>query len=267
MPGEGWTLETLHAHVEQRLDAMDKATALQGAEVLRRLDALNHVHERSDRVQNTYLPREVFDAFAKEQSSKADVLAAAIVKSQQDARTLAETLAKSTIGQASSLSQAIDKRTDAMDDRLGRVEKTYLPREVHDGYLKEQSSKADVLAAAIVKSQQDARTLAETLAKTTIEQAGQLSSALDKRTDAVDGRLSRVEKTYLPREVFDTAMGAWAQWRGQVDLKLQALEVSDSERLRLAGKGDQSRQLTFAVIFGVIGALVGVVGLVLALTQ
>lgn len=62
------------AVIEERLAGMDRvlrverhnvetALKLQAAEYERRLDVLNHSHQRADRVQTTYLPREVFDRF------------------------------------------------------------------------------------------------------------------------------------------------------------------------------------------------------------
>jgi predicted ATPase len=57
----GWTVDTLKALHEQRFTAMDKALALQSGELSRRLDILNHAHEKAVEVQHTYVPREVFE--------------------------------------------------------------------------------------------------------------------------------------------------------------------------------------------------------------
>ncbi len=193
-------------------------------------------------------------------------LAIAVEKTEQRVREQIAAL-KETLDNKVDTSAALTAANASKIAEVDRDRSKFATREIFDAYTQEQRARAEVLAAAIVKSQADARVVAEDLSKASIAQAAGLSLALDKRTDAVDERLARVEKTYLPREVFDGVIGAWIQWRGTVDLKLQALEVSDSERLRLAGQGNQNRQLTFAVIFGVIGSLVGVVGLILALTQ
>jgi len=200
------------------------------------------------------------------QAEAARQLAVAVDKTEQRVREQVDQL-KQTLEVRI---ETIGALTGSISEKVVQVDRDrhdYTSQELFDAYAKDQASRADVLAGAIVKGQQDARILAESLAKSTVEQASALSLALDKRTDAVDERLSRVEKTYLPREVFDSLIGAWSVWRGTVDLKLQALEVSDSERLRLAGQGNQAKQMNFAIIFGVIGAMVGVVGLILALTQ
>ncbi len=179
--------------------------------------------------------------------------------------------------QVGSLKEALEVRVDtsaaliaANAAKIAEVDRGrggYTSREIFDAHVSGQTTKAEILATAISKSQADARVVAEDLAKASIAQAAGLSLALDKRTDAVDERLARVEKTYLPREVFDGVIAGWIQWRGQVDLKLQALEVSDSERLRLAGQGNHTRQINSAIIFGIIGSLVGVIGLGLAAIQ
>jgi len=56
-----WTISTLKALVEQRFTDMDKALEIQTKELSRRLDSLNHAHEKAVEIQHTYVPREVFD--------------------------------------------------------------------------------------------------------------------------------------------------------------------------------------------------------------
>ena len=56
-------LAALKELVFARLDAMDKALTLAFSESSRRLDILNHAHEKAVEVQHTYVPREVFEAF------------------------------------------------------------------------------------------------------------------------------------------------------------------------------------------------------------
>ena len=62
-PESRWTVDTLKELIEQQFAAMDKALALKSEELSRRLDILNHAHERAVEVQHTYVPREVFEAF------------------------------------------------------------------------------------------------------------------------------------------------------------------------------------------------------------
>ena len=59
----GWTIDTLKAYIEARLDASDKALELRTSEIDRRLLILNHAHEQAVEVQATYVPRELFEAF------------------------------------------------------------------------------------------------------------------------------------------------------------------------------------------------------------
>lgn len=46
---------------EQKLLAAEKALQLQALEYERRLEALNHAHAEAVKVQNTYVPRELFE--------------------------------------------------------------------------------------------------------------------------------------------------------------------------------------------------------------
>jgi hypothetical protein len=67
------TIDTLKELMETRFEAIDVASELQRKELSRRLDILNHAHEQAVEVQNTYVPREVFDGY-KETTSKALLL-------------------------------------------------------------------------------------------------------------------------------------------------------------------------------------------------
>ena len=64
-----WTLETLKELMEQRFEAERRALEIQSTELARRLDILNHAHEEAVRVQNTYVPREVFEQYRAATSS------------------------------------------------------------------------------------------------------------------------------------------------------------------------------------------------------
>ena len=54
-------IQALDKEIKARLDAQDKALVIQSKETERRLDILNHEAERLRVMQDTYLPREVFD--------------------------------------------------------------------------------------------------------------------------------------------------------------------------------------------------------------
>ena len=65
-----WTVDTLKELLEQRFEAERRALDIQSAELARRLDILNHAHMEAVRVQNTYVPREMFEQY-REATSKA----------------------------------------------------------------------------------------------------------------------------------------------------------------------------------------------------
>jgi type IV secretory pathway TrbF-like protein len=59
-----WTIDTLKEHFESLLSERDKALDLQFKENSRRLDTLNHAHEKAVEVQHTYVTQEKFDDFS-----------------------------------------------------------------------------------------------------------------------------------------------------------------------------------------------------------
>lgn len=60
-----WTVDTLKELFETVLDERDKAIGIQSTELERRLNALNHAHERAVEVQHTYVTEEKFEDFVK----------------------------------------------------------------------------------------------------------------------------------------------------------------------------------------------------------
>ena len=61
----GWTIDTLKAHFDVQLIAIDKALQLQAAENKRRLDELNHEHARVAQAQQTYVSKDTWDGYVK----------------------------------------------------------------------------------------------------------------------------------------------------------------------------------------------------------
>jgi hypothetical protein len=65
MPEEIWTLPALKEHFEALLRERDKALDVKSAELARRLDDLNHAHQRAVEVQHTYVTEEKFNSFVE----------------------------------------------------------------------------------------------------------------------------------------------------------------------------------------------------------
>jgi len=59
-------------HLKEQLTWMDRALQLQAKEYERRLEALNGEAGRLREMQNTYIPREVFDRSMQQQNEKFD---------------------------------------------------------------------------------------------------------------------------------------------------------------------------------------------------
>jgi hypothetical protein len=55
--------------LEQRLLALERAIALQAMEYSRRLEELNHAHAQQVQAQATYIGREVYEGYVKEERS------------------------------------------------------------------------------------------------------------------------------------------------------------------------------------------------------
>jgi hypothetical protein len=63
-------LEVRVARLEERGRADKDARKLQASEYQRRLSELNHAHEEARRVLGTYLPRETWEAWLKEEAAR-----------------------------------------------------------------------------------------------------------------------------------------------------------------------------------------------------
>lgn len=63
-------IEVRLARLEERDWAADQALSKAERELARRLDLLNHAHEEAQRVLNTYLPRESWEAWLKEEQQR-----------------------------------------------------------------------------------------------------------------------------------------------------------------------------------------------------
>lgn len=59
-----WTVDTSKEYFESLLAERDKALELQFKENARRLDVLNHAHDKAVEVQHTYVTQEKFDDFS-----------------------------------------------------------------------------------------------------------------------------------------------------------------------------------------------------------
>ena len=89
----GWTIDTLKAYIEARLDASDKALELRTSEIDRRLLILNHAHEQAVEVQATYVPRELFEAFVGTFSEYKEVTNRALILREGQSHGVGSTLA------------------------------------------------------------------------------------------------------------------------------------------------------------------------------
>jgi hypothetical protein len=73
-----WTVSTLKEHFEALLAERDKALVGQHREYERRLDELNHAHQRAVEVQHTYVTDEKFEAFVERYGENRDATATAL---------------------------------------------------------------------------------------------------------------------------------------------------------------------------------------------
>ena len=68
----------LREYFESQLELRDQALQVQAREYERRLEALNHAHEEAQRVLNTYLPRETWEAWLKEEQKRREKIDAEV---------------------------------------------------------------------------------------------------------------------------------------------------------------------------------------------
>lgn len=60
-----WTIRTLKEHFDKILEERSKALDLQASEYSRRLDELNHAHERAEKERGTFLRQDTFNEAQK----------------------------------------------------------------------------------------------------------------------------------------------------------------------------------------------------------
>src|SRR5688500_2976010 len=68
------SLEIAFARLEEKVKAMENAQKLQAKEYARRLNELNHAHEQAREVLGTYLPRETWEAWTKDEGIRREKL-------------------------------------------------------------------------------------------------------------------------------------------------------------------------------------------------
>ena len=68
----------LREYFESQLELRDQALQVQAREYERRLEALNHAHQEAQRVLNTYLPRETWEAWLKEEQKRREKIDAEV---------------------------------------------------------------------------------------------------------------------------------------------------------------------------------------------
>ncbi len=121
-------IESIQALSRLELGKMEQARAIQAAEYERRLEALNHAHEQARETLATYLPREAFESFVKEQTRREELRAkaSAIALSVAETRERLETAVKDL---ASSVEKTQKEVTGRLESALGELKDTQTRRE------------------------------------------------------------------------------------------------------------------------------------------
>jgi hypothetical protein len=109
------TIETLKELHEQRFAAGDKALVLLAAEMLRRLDILNHEHERAREKERDFISREAFDTFVLRVGD--DI---AMLRRESQTAVITTTGVRETAIKA--LSEAVAGQNTENETRFGRIE-------------------------------------------------------------------------------------------------------------------------------------------------
>jgi hypothetical protein len=73
---------TLREYIESRLSSIEKALQLQAAEYMRRLDELNHAHQKAMEDKAEFLKKEVFEQGQKEVSMWRQAVQSALDKAE-----------------------------------------------------------------------------------------------------------------------------------------------------------------------------------------
>lgn len=132
---EAQNLERWQAHLS--VHAEEKAARVAAfSEQQRRLDILNHAHEEAVRVQNSYVPREVFDASQQEVTRRQESVASLVAAARTE--TLESQGAMIPRAEAEARLAAMASQVDALRTQLERS--AYVPRELFDNFTKEQNA-------------------------------------------------------------------------------------------------------------------------------
>ncbi len=109
------TIETLKELNDQRFSAVEKAIVLAASELARRLDVLNHAHERAREKEREFIRREAFDTFAQRVTDDLALL-------RRDTQTAAavDTAARETSRKA--VADEITEQNITNEKRFGRIE-------------------------------------------------------------------------------------------------------------------------------------------------
>ncbi len=114
-PTERERLSALKELMYQRLDAMDAALKLQATEYERRLELLNHAHQRAIDVLATYLPREKFESFEQEYTRRHVALSNLVESRAVSVGQQTEARAEKLSGELAAFRREIDERLGAID--------------------------------------------------------------------------------------------------------------------------------------------------------
>lgn len=91
-------------------------------------------------------------------------------------------------------------------------------------------------------------------------------AATERRFEGVNEfreQLRAQAAAFLTREVFDSTVASWTQWRETVESRLQTQAALDAGERR----GRESGRLTLGAIVGVVGAAVALLGLVIVVAN
>lgn len=114
------------ALIRQEFDKIEQATKLQAGEYKRRLKTLNHAHQEAQRVLNTYLPREAFESYIKDQEVKGSVLKEVLDETKerldQAVKDLAASVELTRVETTTRLEAQINEIKEAQLRSIGRSE-------------------------------------------------------------------------------------------------------------------------------------------------
>ncbi len=173
------------------------------------------------------------------------------LKQLVDARL--DALSRAVLDGDERLREHVSSQEKQVRDALNAAEKLAIAEQAR---VEERIKGVELVASLTQKSAEKAVQKAEEAVEKRLEGQNEWRAQSADRERSQQETIARLTATLLPREVYDTTVAGWQQWR----------EAVDKDRALLQGI-TEGRAKSQASLFALIGAVGGVLGIIIVLTS